>query len=221
VKSMELDELKAAWVALNAKTAAISYEVEVAKLESAKAKTTGFVRLCIFEILAGLVASIFTGNCLVSGPRTVGFLLPFSLLHIGAILTIIAPTWQLATLKRIDYSQPVVEIQHQLAQIMTARMRFTQGILLSGPLLWALFLAAALGFVGAKAGHPILTGYLVANLVFGLAAIPMLYWIARFIGKRFKGAAWLSRLTDDLGGKSLARALRDLDEVTRFKQSTL
>lgn len=182
-------------------------------------RISGFVRLCTVEIAFGVVAVLLTSEYLANGPRIAEFLIPAILLHIAAILTIASPAWQIATLKATDYSQPIVNIQQRLARIKVSRTRFTQAILLSSPMLWSLFTMIALDALsGFKVHQSFGAPCVVANLLFGVAAVPLLYWLAPAMGRRFLGSAAMTSLMDDLGGRNLSAALRDLEEISRFRK---
>jgi hypothetical protein len=44
------------------------------------------------------------------------------------------------------------------------------------------------------------TEYLAANLVSGIIATPLIYWIARALGNGFKGTSFMKGLLEDMGG---------------------
>lgn len=216
---MELDELKAVWQQLEKNTQAIAAQIEWQSIKGVERRTSGFVRLCSFEIAFGVATVLVTGACLTNGPRVADFLIPAILLHVAAILTIVSPAWQLATLKATDYSQPIVDIQQRLARIRASRIRFTQAILLGSPLLWAVFPIVVLdGLSGFSVHRSFGAAYVVGNVSFGIVAIPLLYWLGRAIGSRFRGSRAMANLLDGLGGASLSAALRELNEISRFRE---
>ncbi len=60
--------------------------------------------------------------------------------------------------------------------------------------------------------------YIVANLLFGIVAIPVLMWLARRFAERLAGRPLLKRLADDLAGRNLTAALSYLASLTAFEQ---
>jgi hypothetical protein len=62
--------------------------------------------------------------------------------------------------------------------------------------------------------------YIVANLLFGLAAIPILIWLSRRYGPRLAGRPLLKRLADDLAGRNLSAALSYLESLAAYEDET-
>jgi hypothetical protein len=135
------------------------------------------------------------------------------------VLTIANAVRHMAMISRIDYSAPVVTIQRSFAELRASRLRATQRLLLFAPLLWT-----PLAIVGARSvfGLDIYRiggiGWVAANLTFGVAAIPVMIWIAQHYADRFDRSPFLKRLADDVAGRSLSVAMGLLDEVARFEE---
>ena len=117
-------------------------------------------------------------------------------------------------MKDIDYAAPVIEQQKQLERLRVLRIRKSKWILLLAPLLWTplfIFGLSLLGFDAGRLGAP----YLLANLAFGIAVIPVLLWLSR------RPAVQRSRLfgqfADDLAGRSLVRARAQLASLAAFE----
>ena len=74
------------------------------------------------------------------------------------------------------------------------------------------------GFLGVDA-YLFLNGrWLLGNLLFGLAFIPLMLWAARRFASRWQGSPLLQSLMDDLAGRSLVAATGFLNELSQFEQ---
>ncbi|MFC6841429.1 serine/threonine protein kinase [Xanthomonas theicola] len=135
--------------------------------------------------------------------------------HAYGVVTVAMAGIVVGRLLRIDYSAPVLEIQHQIAR--TRRWHVGSGLLcgLSWWVLWVPVLMA----LGALAGVDLLArapGLVWSGLGVGVAGIAASAWLYR--RSRHPGRPRLMRIVDDsLGGASLRKASRVLDEVERFR----
>lgn len=211
--TMELDDLKVAWreldrrldasLALNRRTLT---ELRLDKARSALRPLTGVL---VYELLSGIVAALLCGSFLADHIDDAKFAVPAAALLVVAAFTIAAAVRQLALIGRIDYAAPVVAIQRELAALRATRVRTTRWLLLLSPLLWTpLAVVAAKGLWGFDSYRGFGVAWVAWNLAFGVAAIPLLVWLARRFGD--------SRVGDALAGRSLAKATGWLDDVTRF-----
>ncbi|MGZ5959208.1 MAG: hypothetical protein ACXWLI_12395, partial [Myxococcaceae bacterium] len=102
--------------------------------------------------------------------------------------------------------------------LQALRVRSTRWTLLLAPLLWTpLVLVAAQAFLGLdllQRARP----WVLANLLSGLACIPLGLWGIRWAAARWGQSRFWTQLRDDVGGRTLARALRSLDELAAFRR---
>lgn len=220
---MELDDLKAAWreldrrldtgLALNRR---VLKELQLDRTRSALRRLTGLV---LYDLISGILAALLVGSFLADHFDAVRIAAPASVLHVVILLTIMASVRQLLAIGRIDYSAPVVAIQHQLAELRASRVRTTRWLLLLAPLLWTpLVIVGAQGLFGFDVYRVFGPLWVALNLGFGLAALLLVIWIARRHAERLGGSRILKQLADDIAGRSLAMALSHLDEIVQFEQ---
>lgn len=57
-----------------------------------------------------------------------------------------------------------------------------------------------------------------ANVVVGVVGIGFSLWLARHLARRPMLSKWLQRVIDDMSGRNLARASRQLGEIARFER---
>jgi hypothetical protein len=175
--------------------------------------------LVLFELISGIPAALLVGSFLADHFDTVRFAAPAIVLHAVVLLTIMASVRQLLAIGRIDYSAPVVAIQHQLAELRASRVRTTRWLLLLAPLLWTpLAIVGAQGLFGFDVYRVFGPLWVALNLGFGLAALLLAIWIARRHVDRLGGSRILKHLADDVAGRSVATAMGHLDEIVQFEQ---
>jgi len=220
---MELDELKTAWRELDRRLEtgqAISLRVlKELKLDKTRSALRRLASVLKFELACGVLAMVLLGMFLAKHYDTARFAVSAIALDAVALFTIVASAWQIARITGLDYSAPVVKIQHEIAELRALRVRVTRWLLLLSPLLWTPFaIVAAQGLFGFDVYQAFGPAWIWANLGFGLAFIPPAIWVARRCSERFGTSPWFSRLVDDIAGGSLASAKKEVDEIARFEE---
>ncbi len=175
-------------------------------------------RFFVVELVVNFALIVALGAFNVEHLAVPRFLVPGAVLHLAAILLLIVGIRRLVELASVDLSAPVVAIQKALARAERLEVRTTLGALLAAPLLWLPMLIVGLeGLFGVDTYAYLTTGWLVANVVFGLALIPLALWASRRYAERLKGSPRLQRVMRDLAGHNLAAAARFVDEVSSFE----
>ena len=120
----------------------------------------------------------------------------------------------------LDYDEPVVAIQKRLEGLRLMRIRTTLGTLLFAPLMWLPLLIVTLrGVFGVDVYAAASATWLTANVLFGLAVIPLAVIVARRYGPRLARFTPMRRFADAIAGESLAQARDSLDAIRRFEES--
>lgn len=134
--------------------------------------------------------------------------------HAYGVATVAMAGIVLGRLLRMDYSAPVLELQRQIAR--TRRWYVASGVICG--LSWWLLWVPVLMVLGALAGIDLLAraaAVVWIGLGVGVAGLALSVWLYRW--SRHPGRPRLRRIVDDgLGGASLRKASRLLDEVERF-----
>jgi hypothetical protein len=219
---MEIHELKNLWEQSERRLAA-SLRLNTLLLQQANArKSEGSLqrlsRGILAELTVNLVGLVLIGSFAADHVREPRFFIPALTLGAYAIGLLIAAVRQMVMIAGVDYDEPVVAIQKRLEALRLLRARTTLAVLLFAPLMWVPLLIVALrGFFGVDA-YALNAAWLAANVLFGLAVIPVAVFLARRFGDRLKRMGFMRGLADAIAGRSLAAALDSLDAVRRFER---
>lgn len=114
---------------------------------------------------------------------------------------------QLMMILRVDSSQPVAEIQRRVEQVRVARIRATQWGVLAGLVVWMPALVVVVeAFWGPGFYRLFGMPWAAANLLFGLALVPLALWISKTFAGRVQTSPFLQKLMRDLAGRNLTAA---------------
>ena len=197
---MDIDDLKRAWSRVR---------VEYVVREAARPWSLylGLVAWALFVLAAG---SFWFDHREVTHLLVAGLVL-----HAYGIVVIVVRVTQAREVSAIDYTAPIVTVQRRLAEIHRGRIKVSLVLGLAWWLLWvpSMMVLAALAGIDLYAGSP---AWMWSSLGIGVVGIIGSVVFARWVaGRAVQSPAW-RRVIDDLAGRSLLRAARDLEDVTRF-----
>ena len=178
-------------------------------------------RLAFFlglESVIQFAVVVALGSFIYEHIAMVRFALPAAALDVFAIAILIAMIRQIAGALQIDYDKPIAIIQKQLEDLRVLRIRYIQGIFLVATLVWTPLLIVVLkGFWGLDAYRLFGAAYLVANLLLGLAIIPLAIWLSKKFSDRMGCSPVIQRLMKDLAGYNLNAAAASLTQLSQFE----
>jgi hypothetical protein len=220
---MDLDQFKTTWNNYDEKLNAslqlnrkLLREITVNKVDAALRRHS---RNVIIELVFDFVLLLWLGSFIGEHLDTWQFALPALVLHIFVILLASPAISQLVLLYSINYAAPILTIQKQVEQLRVLQIRLEKWPLLLAPFLWV-----PIVIVGAK-GLFAINMYtfwepiqIVVNVLFGLAFIPVMWLVARYLSQYLPDWAWLQRFRDDLLGRNLVAATGFLQEIKRFER---
>jgi hypothetical protein len=219
---MEIHELKNLWEQSERRLAASlrlnTLLLQQANLRKAEGSLQRLKRGVVAEFVLNLVGLVLIGSFAADHVREPRFLIPAAALGAYAVGLLIAGVRQIVAIAGVDYDEPVVAIQTRLETLRLLRVRMTLAVLLFAPLMWVPLLIVALrGLFGVDA-YAINAAWLAANVLFGLAVIPVAIFLARRFGDRLERTGFMRGLADAIAGRSLAAALDSLDSIRRFER---
>lgn len=221
---MEIEELKELWARgegrLEASMRLNTLLLQQTNLQSAAASLRRLSFGALVEPVVNLIAVVLLGSFAADHVREPRFLAPAIALGIYAIALLAAGVRQIVDIRSVDYDEPVVAIQKKLEELRVRRIRTTLWTLLFAPLMWVpLSIVALRGVFGVDLYAVADAGWLAANGLFGVAAIPLAIFAARRYGRRLERFSFIRTLADDIAGRSLVRALDALDAIRRFEEA--
>lgn len=219
---MELDDLKLAWARLEERAEAVETLVLSERRQRKLDKARRVLRWLSWGQAVQIV--LWIGVVAVVAPfwiehRRVPHLLAAGLtLHVYGVVTICATVMQLLLIARTYHTAPVVTFQRRLAELH--RFRAISTLALGVPW-WILWMIATM--VGAEwlfdvdlyAQSP---AWIQISLGIGVVGMALTSWVAGLYAVRPPKSPSLRRIVDDLAGRSLRRATRQLDEVACFER---
>jgi len=220
---MELDELKQKWAEHDRKLEVnIRLTRQLLSATKMNRARSALQRLAVFLVLESVIALaviIVLGSFIGDHIAMVRFAVPAAALDLFEIATFIVLIQQIRRALYIDYSKPVASIQKQLESLRMLHIRHFQWTLLLAPLLWTPLLIVALeGFLRVDAYKTLGAAYLLGNLLFGLAIIPLAIWLSKRFGDRMDRSPKIQWLMKELSGYNLNAASDFLATLSEFEE---
>ncbi len=220
---MDLDQMKAKWAEQDRKldenmrlNRQILTGIQVKAGKSRVERVLAFTAVHAFLWVGCIVA---LGNFIYQHLAEPRFALAGAALDLYSIGFLIALIRQMAIAGRIDYGQPVTIIQKQVEAMRILRVRTIQWAVLAGTVVWAPFLiVVSRAFLGLDIYRLLGTRWVMANLLFGLALMPLAIWVSRKFHDRITGSPLIQRMMKDLAGTNLNAAVTSLAAVAQFEE---
>lgn len=171
------------------------------------------------EVIISIPVLLLLGGFLADHITEPRFFAPALLLQLFVMVQLGIHIYKLVLLRSLNYSEAVVTIQKRLAELRVRWLKQLVWLYACLPLLWPpLLIVAMKGLLGLDAYALLGLPYLALNLLFGLACVPLVLWLARYLAPRVEQMPVLQRLVDDLTGRSLREALDALDAAAAFER---
>ena len=220
---MELDELKLKWAEhdheLEVNIRLTRHLLSATKLNRARSALQRLAAFLALESVIALAVIVVLGSFIGDHIVMVRFAAPAAALDLFEIATLIVLIQQIRLALYIDYSKPVAAIQKQLEFLRMLHIRHFQWTLLLAPLLWTPLLSVALeGFLRVDAYKTLGAAYLLANLLFGLAIIPLAIWLSKKFGDRTDRSPKIQWLMKEIAGYNLNAASDFLATLSEFEE---
>jgi len=216
---MELDEMKAAWLALDRRLAREEALTLITfregRLDRLRAMLRPLVMARIAQIVLGALMALAFAPFWLEHLATPHFVVIGASLHLYALMMIIGGARDLFMIHRIDYAAPVVEIQLRLAELRAWLLKSAPVFGAVGCFIWIPFTLWAFEVLfGADlwANAPIVVWMFVGWGVIALAVLLLALHVARHPGR----TKWAERFERGMIGSRLANAQRFLDEISAF-----
>jgi hypothetical protein len=220
--TMELDELKEKWINYDRKLDE-SLRLNRQLLKTMKLSRVRFAlqRLALIlamESILWLAGIVAIGPFIYRHVTLIWFALPAAILDLYAIANFAALIAQIASALQIDYDRPIAVIQKQIEALRVLRIRYIQGSVLGGFVVWVPFVIVVFkGFFGLDAYRLFNTAWLITNVLFGLATMALAIWLSKKFSERMSRHTGIQRFMRNLAGYNINAARDFLATFSEFE----
>jgi hypothetical protein len=228
---MQLDELQQQWQQLDQKLdQALALQKELLRQVGVRPVQRRISRFAFWPAIdlifaAGVV--LFAGSCLGDHWSDWKVAMPAIVVMAGGIALAASNILQLDRVSKLDWSGPIAEIQSGLEKLRAMKIRQFKWVILCSPLVGfcAFVICTNWGFQTLVDNRIHILDrfdpwWIGGNYAFGVLFIPVGYFVARFLAERYQGRPWFRAVLDDISGRSLKIAVRDIEHWVSLQGST-
>ena len=170
------------------------------------------------ESVLWLVGIVALGQFIYRNITMMRFALPAAFLDLYAIANFALLIAQIASALQIDYDKPIAVIQKQIEALRVLRIRYIQGSVVGGFIVWVPFVIVVLKmFLGIDAYRLFGTAWLLANVLFGLVPIALAIWIWKKHSRTIGRYPRIQKFMNDLAGYNINAARRTTAALSEFE----
>jgi len=219
---MDLDELKEKWIIYDRKldeSLRLNRRLlQAMKLPRAKSALQRLAMDLSLESVLWLVGIVALGQFIYRNITMMRFALPAAFLDLYAIANFAVLIAQIASALQIDYDKPITVIQKQIEALRVLRIRYIQGSVVGGFIVWVPFVIVVLKmFLGIDAYRIFGTTWLLANVLFGLVPIALAIWISKKLCRTIGRYPRIQKFINDLAGYNINAARRTIAALSEFE----
>ena len=226
---MQLEELQQQWQRLDQKLdQSLALQTELLRQVRVRPVRRRIGRFAIWpaiDLLFSAGGLLIAGSFLGDHWRDWQLAAPALVVMCGAVALAIGSILQLNRVAELDWCGPVAEIQSGLERLRAIKIRQFKWIILCSPLVGfcALMVGLHWQFESLTDGRVQLLDrldpwWIVGNYAFGVLFVPMGYFVARVLAQRYQGRRWWQAALDDISGKSLTAAGRDVEHWASLQE---
>jgi hypothetical protein len=219
---MQLEILEQQWQALNSKLEhSLALQTEMMRqivLLPAQKRINHMAFWPILDLVFALAVLVSGGIFMRVHWQQTALLLPSITSMIGMLALAITSIWQLQLISELEWSGPVVKLQHTLNRLRVSRIHQFKWIMLLSPLVgWCMFIVGiqwllewtSEGRVNIVEKLP--QAWVIGNYLFGIIFVPVGYLAARFLAQHCQRYPWWQSVLDGISGKSLHLAQTEVE----------
>ena len=219
---MDLDELKEKWVNYDRKldeSLRLNRRLlQAMKLPRAKSALQRLAMGLSLESVLWLVGIVALGQFIYRNITMMRFALPAAFLDLYAIANFALLIAQIASALQIDYEKPIAVIQKQIEALRVLRIRYIQGSVVGGFIVWVPFVIVVLKmFLGIDAYRIFGTAWLLANVLFGLVPIALAFWLSKKLSRTISRYPRTQKFMNNLAGYNIKAARRTIAALSEFE----
>ena len=219
---MELDELKKKWIDYDRKldeSLRLNWQpLKTMKLSRARSALQRLAALLALESVFWFAGIAALGLFIYRHITLMQFALPAAVLDLYAIGNFAVLIAQIASAHQIDYDRPIAVIQKQIEALRVLRIRYIQGSVVGGFVVWMPFVIVAFkGFFGLDVYRLFDTAWIITNVLFGLAIMALAIWLSKKFSKRMSRHPGIQNFMRDLAGHNMKAARDFLATLSEFE----
>lgn len=158
-----------------------------------------------------LMTMILLGSFIAENIGEPRFLIPALVLEIWVIVMHATHVYLRDALRKVNFGDPVVAVQQQLESIRQKRLTQFKWGFLTGQVVWwipfVIVVFRGLFQVDLYTVNDFMPQFMLTNVLIGLAVIPVLLVVTRYVVNRFQHMSVLNKVLNSLSGRDIQASM--------------
>lgn len=220
---IDLDRMRSRWQQQSARVdTKLNLDIDAVRATLLARSTSAFrrhARWLLVALCGDAIALILLAAFMLQQSHDWVYLLVAASLALVMLAETVTDLHEWRTIRALDSSAPLIEVQARLDNLRSRRLRMTGWILLLSIMLWLPLLAVAFkGLFGFDLLRRLHWSVAAVNVAAGLLFIPFASIISRWVSRRFNASPAFQRMLDEMAGKSFDVARQSVQQRTRFEE---
>lgn len=187
------------------------------QLEKPKNSIKQILGYRIAEVVVFSFITIFLGWYVVNNWDQTHLAISGIIVHFFTLIALLGSIGQLALLREIDFSKPIVEIRKKIEQVNSHGLLFTKLVLLSAPFWWSYIIVAIDFFFGVDIYLSLDSDFVFRYLIINALLIVPLLWMFNKLSYKNLHISWVRKTIRSLAGTKTIKALDFLNDIEEFE----
>lgn len=186
-------------------------------LKKSQGSTKKILRYRIAEVVVFSLMALMIGWNVAENWGKTHLVVSGVIVHLVALVALAGSVGQIALLRQIDYSKPIVEIRKKIEMVNSHGLLFVKLVFLSAPVWWAYPMIAFDLFLGVDLYMYLESEFVVRYVVVNFLLIVPVLWLFQKLSYKNVHVAWVRKTINFFTGAKTVRAMEFLNDIEEFE----
>lgn len=187
-------------------------------LGKSQKSTRRILRNRIFEVLTFTLLALFLSWYVADNFEQTHLAISGAILNAFTLMALVGSIGQIVLLRKVDFSEPIVEIRRKIEQVNAHGLLFVKLIFLSAPIWWAYAIVGLDLFLNFDLYVYLEQDFVIRYIVINLLLLLPLLWVFNKLSYKNVHVKWVAKTISVLAGTKTMKAMAFLNNIDEFEK---